>query len=273
MNGRAVATIRWGRLGAVAGAECESMSYGYGPGYYVPQGPVVPREHPSASSALLLGIAGNFCLGALTGVPAILLGRSVVQAIEREPGRWKGRGTATLAIVLGWISVFETAFVVTLVSAHGYVSGALGIVAGLLGLVLVALSSLGKVPLVGLKKARLAIGVPFAGVLLGGAFGLSAAFAKSAETARLCDDARAAYPVSLKKEDFAAARQNIAAIQSDCRSSDDTAAMGREVDAKAAAVTKRRSKKRRTARRTSPPRKRRTPWRRSRRGARRSRAR
>ena len=95
--------------------------YGYGPQQYPPQGhppgygphgqPIGPRDHPSAIIALGLGLAAVFLLGALLGVPAILVGRSGIKAIRLEPHRWQGGTTATLGIVLGWISVAETAVI------------------------------------------------------------------------------------------------------------------------------------------------------------------
>lgn len=218
------------------------MSYGYGsPGYYAPQGPTGPREHPSANTALILAVVGNFCLGAVTGVPAIIVGRRVVEAVQVDPQRWKGAGTAKFAIVLGWISVFETAFMATLMVAHGYASGIVGIVVGLLGLVLVVLSSVDSVPLRALRTSRVAIGVPFAGVLVGAAFGLFAAFGKDSAATKRCADARVAYPISIKKEDFAAARGNINDIEKNCKASDDAASMRTEIASKEADSTKRKA--------------------------------
>lgn len=72
--------------------------------------------------------------------PGILLGRRALGAIALEPRRWSGGGTARTAIVFGWISVLETAFVVTLGLARGFVGASLGLTVGLVGLVLVALS-------------------------------------------------------------------------------------------------------------------------------------
>jgi hypothetical protein len=186
----------------------------------------------------MLAVAGNICLGALTGVPAILMGRSVLRAIESAPQHWSGRGTAKFAIVLGWISVCETTFVLTLTFAHGYLSAVSAILFGLAGLALVAVTYLGKVPV--LRRAQIALGVPFTGVLLGGTLGLVSAFGRDAATTARCEQARAAYPASLKNEDFAAARANVGTILHDCKTHDDVVAMSREIDTKAAVVTKRK---------------------------------
>jgi len=84
--------------------------FGYGPG---PGMPMRPTPHPNATTALALGLMGVFCLGAFLGVPAIIVGRGVVRSISNEPHRaWTGEGTAKTAIVLGWVSVFETALFV-----------------------------------------------------------------------------------------------------------------------------------------------------------------
>jgi hypothetical protein len=67
--------------------------------------PGFQQQEPKATTALVLGLVGLFCLGALTGVPAIIVGRGSKRAIDASNGQLGGRGKAVAGEVLGWISV------------------------------------------------------------------------------------------------------------------------------------------------------------------------
>lgn len=84
---------------------------GGGPGQYPAQpGGYVPGMSPYSTEknnlggwALGLGIAGLVCCGALTGVPAIILGYLGIQAANQ--GRATNKGMSIAGVVLGAISV------------------------------------------------------------------------------------------------------------------------------------------------------------------------
>lgn len=78
---------------------------GYGPppqGYYQQQQPPRPVTHGFANTALYLGLA-SMCLGAITGIPAVIFGYKAIKAIDADPQRLSGRGTALTGVVFGWI--------------------------------------------------------------------------------------------------------------------------------------------------------------------------
>jgi hypothetical protein len=199
----------------------QQPGYGYGHGAG-PGMPVGPRPHPSANTALALGFGGVLCLGALLGVPAILMGRSVVRAAEAEPHRWTGRGAAQVGIVLGWISVFETAVVVTVSLARGVTSAVAWIVAGVVGLTLLALGGVQTLPrpvvavTSTLRRASLAVGLVLGGVLLGGVMGLASSVAAAKQAAEACRLAKADYAARAGAEDFARTREAIREVETKC---------------------------------------------------------
>ncbi len=95
-----------------------------------PWGPPEPPKHPSAGTALTLGIlsvAGVFCfIGPVLGPVAWWLGHQVVTEIDRSPGRYSGRSAAEAGRTLGIIGTVLLAlgglFVVLVagVAATGY---------------------------------------------------------------------------------------------------------------------------------------------------------
>jgi hypothetical protein len=54
-----------------------------------------------AWNAFWLGLASLFCLGFLTGIPAIFVGAQALSEITASQGRLTGRGTAWVGVVLG----------------------------------------------------------------------------------------------------------------------------------------------------------------------------
>lgn len=223
------------------------MSYGSGPGYgygapyHGPPNPrpIGPREHPSANTALGLGLASVFCLGVFLGVPAIIIGRKVVAAAEREPDRWRGAATAKVGIVLGWISVAETAFVLAMKLTAGWKSAAALIAFAAFGLTLLAMTTVKALPpplatATGLlRRAPLAVGLALGGLLTGAAFGLLGAMAAQQQLDQKCAMARARYSSAASSPVVEGARAALAEIQRDCAGSEaEVAALKLELDAK-----------------------------------------
>ena len=226
--------------------------YGYGPQQYPPQGhppgygphgqPIGPRDHPYAIIALGLGLAAVFLLGALLGVPAILVGRSGLKAIRLEPHRWQGGTTATLGIVLGWISVAETAVIAGVMLTRNVALGVAWIGLSLVGLTFLGLSVAAQrlpkpVAMVSstLRKAPLAVCLCFGGVLAGSSFGIHLVLEKQLQQTQRCALVRAQYDDAIKKDSFEAARSAIDDIKSICQAPDaETVPMRGNVDAKQA---------------------------------------
>lgn len=63
--------------------------------------PGAQYTHRRAAPALACGVLSVLLLGALTGVPAILMGRTAVREIRASDGQLGGRGQAVAGIVLG----------------------------------------------------------------------------------------------------------------------------------------------------------------------------
>jgi hypothetical protein len=65
-------------------------------------------DHPRATAAFAVGIVSLvgavFVLPAALGPLAWYLGVSARRSIEREPGRWSGRGQATAGLVMGIVA-------------------------------------------------------------------------------------------------------------------------------------------------------------------------
>lgn len=230
--------------------------YGYGgPPHYPPPGPPGfhgppqgPRNHPSANAVLALGLASVFCLGAIAGVPAILLGRKVLADAAREPGRWVNASSARVGVVFGWISVAGTAFLVARAATHGWAVSILGILVAVVGLTFLALGGIKSLPApvgavgAAMRRAPLAIGLTLGGALLGSVSGLAGTVGASQQAALRCTQARSAYANSGNGKDFRAMRTAIGGIETDCGSSATAAeitTMRAEVSTKEAAEKKR----------------------------------
>lgn len=82
--------------------------YGQQPGGFVPTGYGAPPQHPSATTALVLGLVsliGMFiCLFPIVAAPfAWRTGSRVVKEIDAQPGRWSGRDQAQAGRIMGMI--------------------------------------------------------------------------------------------------------------------------------------------------------------------------
>jgi hypothetical protein len=84
-----------------------------------------PRSARKAVTALLLGLFSVTCLGALAGIPAIVVGSLARKDIDRSGGRLTGSGMAAFGIVSG---LFGTglSLVLALMMLGGVVSAAKG---------------------------------------------------------------------------------------------------------------------------------------------------
>jgi hypothetical protein len=73
---------------------------------YVPVGvaPVSPVNSGLAVVSLLLGILGVFTAG-IAGLPAVICGHIALNQINRADGRLKGKGIATIGLILGYIGI------------------------------------------------------------------------------------------------------------------------------------------------------------------------
>lgn len=73
-----------------------------------PAGPALPRAHPGADVALVLGLISVvglfFVLPVLLGPYAWYRGLAVQREIDRDPSRWRGRRHATAGLVLGAVA-------------------------------------------------------------------------------------------------------------------------------------------------------------------------
>ena len=87
---------------------------GYGPSPYAYG--AQPTNNGKAIGSLVCGIVAvvglTFCLGALVGIPEVILGPQAKREIAASGGTQTGDGMATAGIVLGWISIGLTAALV-----------------------------------------------------------------------------------------------------------------------------------------------------------------
>ncbi|MBC9734677.1 DUF4190 domain-containing protein [Nocardioides marmotae] len=88
-----------------------------------PQPPQPPPTPGQATASLVLGVLSLTCAGFLTGVPAMILGRSAQREIAASGGRLGGTSVASAGFVTGLlgtiISVVGTAVVLALVIGVG----------------------------------------------------------------------------------------------------------------------------------------------------------
>ena len=57
---------------------------------------------------MILGVLSLFCFGALTGIPAVILGILALVDIAQSNGRLEGKGSAYAGIVMGSVHVVLT---------------------------------------------------------------------------------------------------------------------------------------------------------------------
>jgi hypothetical protein len=74
-----------------------------------------PQNHPSATTSLVLGIISLVACGLLTGIPAMLMGRSALRDIRSQPGRYGGEGVARAGFWTGLVGTAWSAVVTVLV--------------------------------------------------------------------------------------------------------------------------------------------------------------
>ncbi|CUR54055.1 conserved hypothetical protein [metagenome] len=114
------------------------MSYGTPPpggGYEPPPGGPYgqqpyggpPPQHPSATTALILGILSFVLCGPITGIPAYIIGKRAEREIAASNGTMSGDGMAKAGWILGLISMILfglglLAFVVFFVMAVAFSS-------------------------------------------------------------------------------------------------------------------------------------------------------
>ncbi|WP_323792799.1 DUF4190 domain-containing protein [Nocardioides sp.] len=73
-----------------------------------------------ATTSLVLGILSLLCFGLLSGIPAMIIGRSATKEIDASHGSIGGRGLATAGFVTGLIgTVFSTLGIIAMVLALG----------------------------------------------------------------------------------------------------------------------------------------------------------
>lgn len=198
-----------------------------------------------------MGAFGVFCLGALLGVPAIVTGRKALRAIEQEPHRWRGAGAARAGIVLGWISVVETAFFVTFTLSKSLAAALAFALVAIAGLTVLALAYFTKLsgPFARVtamfRKAPLAIGLSLGGVLLGGLLGIPAVIGLEQESARRCATLKSEHAIALREERFDAACGTLGTMGTVCKTSEpELASLRQEIDQREAAANARKEAER-----------------------------
>lgn len=78
------------------------------------QGKTVSKK---AIWSLVLGIVGLTCLGCLAGVPAVICGHMAMSQVKRSAGMLTGEGLALGGLIMGYISLAMTVFVLPLLLA------------------------------------------------------------------------------------------------------------------------------------------------------------
>ncbi|MDI1476411.1 hypothetical protein [Polyangium sp. y55x31] len=97
---------------------------------------IFPRPHPSAEFVFRLGGA-SLLLGAITGIPAILLARLVQREIAESAGRYAGESHARRGEFLGAVGTYGSGFLVLFALAYSWpaVAAAGAVTAAMGGLV------------------------------------------------------------------------------------------------------------------------------------------
>jgi hypothetical protein len=75
------------------------------PAFAAPQFVPAPQTDDKAVISLVLGVLSLVSFSILTGIPAIILGKTARENIRASSGRLTGESMATAGIVMGWVSV------------------------------------------------------------------------------------------------------------------------------------------------------------------------
>lgn len=70
------------------------------------QSPPVSATSAAAVWSFVLSMLSFFCLGPLTGIPAIICGHVSVSNINRSQGTLTGKGLAIAGLVIGYLATF-----------------------------------------------------------------------------------------------------------------------------------------------------------------------
>lgn len=90
--------------GGPYGAPGQPGPYGQPESYGAPAyGGLPPANSSRATTSLVLGILSLVCLGLLSGIPAMIIGRNATKEIDASHGAIGGRGMATAGFVTGLI--------------------------------------------------------------------------------------------------------------------------------------------------------------------------
>lgn len=96
------------------------------PAFASPQFVPAPQTDDKAVISLVLGVLSLVSFSILTGIPAIILGKTARENIRASSGRLTGESMATAGIVMGWVSVglaavialFVAVMVIFAIAAH-----------------------------------------------------------------------------------------------------------------------------------------------------------
>jgi hypothetical protein len=77
----------------------------------------VIRNSTKAIWSLVLGILSMICLGCLTGIPAVICGHMALGEIKKSGGALGGDGLALAGLIMGYISIALSLFVIPLLIA------------------------------------------------------------------------------------------------------------------------------------------------------------
>ncbi|MBT3181082.1 MAG: DUF4190 domain-containing protein [Deltaproteobacteria bacterium] len=97
------------------------------PAEQAPQGPT-SQASSKAMAALILGILALVCMGFLTGIPAIIIGKMELKDIKEGKSPKEGEGIAKVGFILGIVGTVLTCLVMLL----GFALFFLGISAGMM---------------------------------------------------------------------------------------------------------------------------------------------
>ena len=71
-------------------------------------------DHPRGTTVLVLGILSLVCCGLFTGIPAIIMGKSALEEIDRAPGSYGNRSSVKAGYICGIIGTALSALGIVL---------------------------------------------------------------------------------------------------------------------------------------------------------------